>query len=73
MNNKQLTKSNNKVISGICGGIAEFLDWPASKVRWLWALITIFTGGTLILAYILCIFVFPNPPKEFDLNDFRKQ
>ncbi len=42
MNNKQLTKSNKKVISGVCGGIVEFLDWPASKVRWLWALITLF-------------------------------
>ena len=71
--NKQLTKSNNRVISGVCGGIGEFLDWPASKVRWLWALLSLFTGGTLILAYSICVFVFPNPPKGFDLNDFRKQ
>ncbi|HEX7762500.1 MAG TPA: PspC domain-containing protein [Cellvibrio sp.] len=71
--NKRLTKSNNRVISGICGGIAEFLDWPANKVRWLWALLSLLTGGTLILAYIICAFVFPNPPKGFDLNDFRKQ
>lgn len=70
---KQLSKSNNKVIAGVCGGIADFINWPASKVRWLWALATLLTGGTLIIAYIVCGFIFPQPPKEFDLNDFRKQ
>jgi phage shock protein C len=73
MNNKKLSKSNDKVFAGVCGGIAEFIDWPASKVRWLWALIVLFTGGTLIIAYIICVFVFPNPPDQFDLNNFRKQ
>lgn len=73
MSNKKLSKSNDKVFAGVCGGIAEFIDWPSKKVRWLWALIALFTGGTLIIAYIICIFVFPNPPDEFDLNNFRKQ
>jgi phage shock protein C len=71
MNNKKLSKSNDKVFAGVCGGIAEFIDWPASKIRWLWALVTFFTGGTLIIAYIICAFVFPNPPDKFDLDNFR--
>ncbi len=73
MNNKKLTRSNNKVIAGVCGGFAEFIDWPASKIRWLWVLITLFTGGTQIIAYIICVIVFPAPPKKLDLNDFRQQ
>ncbi|HAI42967.1 MAG TPA: hypothetical protein DCM40_35125, partial [Maribacter sp.] len=27
MNNKRFKKSNDKMIAGICSGIAEYLDW----------------------------------------------
>ena len=73
MNNKKLTLSNNKQLFGVCGGLADFIDWPAWKVRILWLVLTFFTGGTLIIAYIICAGVFPNPPDKFDLNNYRQQ
>ena len=61
---KRLYKSrNNKIISGICGGIAEYLNIDPTIVRLLWIVFT-FAGGAGILAYIICIFVFPDNPNQ---------
>jgi len=73
MNNKKLSTSNNRKLLGVCAGIAEFIDWPPSKVRLLWLLLAFFSGGALILPYIICAVVFPKPPAPFDLNNFRQQ
>ena len=63
---KRLYRSrDNKVISGVCGGIAEYLDIDATIVRLLWA-VTILFAGTGILAYVLCIFIIPEEPRYKD-------
>jgi len=70
---EKLTKSNDKVISGVCGGIAEFLGWEHRKVRTSWLVATLLTGGTLIFVYIVFALIFPQPPKPFDINEHRVQ
>jgi len=59
---KKLCKSNtNKVISGVCGGIAEYFNIDPTIVRVIWALFTLFSafmGG--IIFYIVCAIVMPN-------------
>ena len=39
-----LERSDDRVIAGVCGGIAERLGWPASRVRWICAVLTVATG-----------------------------
>ena len=69
---KQLYRStNNKVISGVCGGIAEYFEIDPTIVRLLWALITI-TGGIGIIAYIVCIIIIPENTFSYRANDFEK-
>lgn len=59
---KKLYKSNsNKVIAGVCGGLAEYFDFDASVIRILWAL-SVLMFGTGILVYIVCALVIPNNP-----------
>jgi phage shock protein C len=59
---KKLYKSNtNKVIAGVCGGLAEYFDFDASIIRILWAL-SVLLFGTGILVYIVCALVIPNNP-----------
>ncbi len=44
--------SSNKVIAGVCGGIAEFLGWKPTVVRVLWVILTpttLFAGGFIYL------------------------
>ena len=58
---KRLKKSlTDKKISGVCGGIAEYLGWDPTLVRLLWAAITMLACGTGIIAYILAMIIIPE-------------
>ncbi|MDF2597001.1 MAG: hypothetical protein K0R69_3342 [Clostridia bacterium] len=59
---KKLYKStSNKMIAGVCGGLAEYFEFDASIIRILWAL-SVLLLGTGILVYIVCALVIPNKP-----------
>jgi phage shock protein PspC (stress-responsive transcriptional regulator) len=60
---KQLRRSRtNRKISGVCGGIGEYLDVDPNLIRLLLVVGTIITGGGLALAYLVAIFVMPDQP-----------
>ncbi len=67
MNNpKKLYRSkSNKVIAGVCGGIGGYFNIDPVILRLLVILATIFSGGIIILTYILAIIIIP---KENDTN-----
>ncbi len=59
---KRLRKSKNRMIAGVCGGIAEWLGWDTTLVRVLYVLISIFSAAFPgILVYIILWIVMPNP------------
>ena len=59
--NKRLTKSNDKLIAGVCGGIADYFGWDSSMVRVGYVLLSIFSAGFLgFLAYIILWIVMPR-------------
>jgi phage shock protein C len=61
---KKLYKSRkNKVIAGVCGGIAEYLEVDPVLVR-LIAVLFFFTGGATLIAYIVGMIIMPYPPSE---------
>jgi phage shock protein PspC (stress-responsive transcriptional regulator) len=39
-----LTLSNNRMIGGVCGGLAEWLGWDPTLVRILYSVLTVFTA-----------------------------
>ena len=45
--------STNKVIAGVCGGLAESLDISATGLRWIVALVTLFLSGIPLLVYLV--------------------
>ena len=58
--NKRLYKSNeNKMVCGVCGGIAEYFDIDPTLVRLGWVLFCAL-GGSGILAYIIAAIVIPG-------------
>lgn len=60
---KRLYKSNeNKMIDGVCGGIAEFLDIDPTLVRLGWVLFCAL-GGSGIIAYIIAAIIIPRKPQ----------
>ena len=59
---KKLYKSNqNKMIDGVCGGIAEDFGIDPTVVRLIWALFSLM-GGCGILAYIIAAIIIPRNP-----------
>lgn len=61
-----LTRSrNNRVIAGVCGGIAEWLGWDPTLVRILYVLLSIlFVAFPGILIYIVLWLLMPEAPRE---------
>ena len=56
---KKLYKSNqNKMLDGVCGGIAEYFGIDPTVVRLIWALFSLM-GGCGILAYIIAAVIIP--------------
>lgn len=59
---RRLYKSRrNKVIDGVCGGIAEYFDVDPTIVRLLWVLLTLMGGSGFIL-YIIAMIIMPVNP-----------
>lgn len=52
------------MIDGVCAGIAEYFDADPTVIRLLWILFCAM-GGSGILAYIICMIVFPREDVEY--------
>ena len=55
---KKLYKINNRMICGVCAGIAEYLGIDPTVVRLIWAALGL--TGTGILLYIIAALVMPE-------------
>lgn len=59
---RRLYKSNtNKMLDGVCGGIAEYFDIDPTLVRLAWVLFCAL-GGSGVLAYIVAAIIIPRSP-----------
>jgi phage shock protein C len=60
---RRLTRSNrNKMIAGVCGGLAEYLDMDPTVVRVLYILVSILSAAFPgVVAYIVLMFIMPPP------------
>lgn len=52
---KRLTRSNDKMIAGVCGGIANYLGIDPTLVRIAYVLMVLFAGFGILLYVILWI------------------
>ena len=60
---KELYRSrDDKIIGGVCGGIAEYTGIDATIIRLLWVLLTLGYGAGLII-YIILMVVIPMEPE----------
>lgn len=61
MSKSRLTRSNRKVIAGVCAGIAEWLGWDIALVRILYLVFSIISAGFPgILVYLILWVVMPD-------------
>ncbi len=61
MEQKKLYRSmSNKMICGVCGGIAEYINIDPTVVRLLWVIFSAFGVG--IFVYIVAAIIMPIKP-----------
>ena len=66
MMDRRLYKSNeNKMIDGVCGGIAEYFGIDPTLVRLAWVVLG-FCGGVGIWAYIISAVIIPQRPQYIE-------
>lgn len=55
--NKKLRRSSNKMLAGVCAGIAEYFSVDVTLVRAAYALLSICSAGFpgLLLYVVLCV------------------
>ena len=63
MNGRIYRSRRDRVIAGVAGGLAAYLDIDPSIVRILWAILTVLSGGVLVVVYILMAIIIPEEPR----------
>lgn len=59
---KKLYRSNqNRMLAGVCGGIAEYFNIDPTVVRIAWAILSL-VGALGIMAYVICLVLMPENP-----------
>ena len=53
---------SDRVIAGVAGGLATWLNIDPSLIRIAWVLLAIFSGGIFALVYFVMMIVVPLPP-----------
>lgn len=62
MDKKLYRNTNEKMIAGVCSGLAEYLKIDATIVRLIWALIGL--SGAGIVAYLIAALIIPEKPSD---------
>lgn len=63
---KLYLSDKDKKISGVCGGIGEYLEIDTTLIRLAWVMLSIFTAGFPgILAYIIASVIIPKRDHQY--------
>ncbi|MDM8154140.1 PspC domain-containing protein [Bacteroides gallinaceum] len=61
MEGKKLTRpQSNKMLAGVCAGIANYFNLDPTLIRVIYALLTVFTAFAGIIVYLLLWIIIPE-------------
>ena len=66
MGNKKLTRSNTRMIAGVCAGIADYFNWDITLVRIVYVLLTFFTVFSGGIVYLVLWLIMPEAPRSVE-------
>jgi phage shock protein PspC (stress-responsive transcriptional regulator) len=73
MEKKLYRSETDRMIGGVCGGIAEYFDFDSTIVRLIFVLL-FFWGGSGFLAYLICWIIIPTESSiQKDSNEVIKE
>jgi phage shock protein PspC (stress-responsive transcriptional regulator) len=61
--------TTNRVISGVCGGLADYLAVDATLVRVFFVIATVVTAFLFILVYLVLLILMPLPGQRPPIDD----
>ena len=62
MDKKLYRNTSNKMIAGVCSGLAEYINTDPTIVRLIWALIAL--SGAGLIAYLVAAIIIPEKPSN---------
>lgn len=63
MDDRLYRSRDDRILTGVAGGVAERLDADPSIIRIVWALLIVLTGGLALLVYVVMAIVVPERPE----------
>ncbi len=58
---KKLYRSSNRILAGVCGGIAEYFDVDPTVIRVAYVVLSLFSVGFPgLMLYIILMILMPN-------------
>ena len=58
---KKLYRSSNRILAGVCGGIAEYFDIDPTLIRVAYVVLSLFSAAFPgLLLYIILMILIPN-------------
>lgn len=69
---KKIYRSKSqRMISGVCGGIAHYFNIDPTIVRLVWVLVSIFsTAIPGLIIYLICVIVIPDESDSIDTTGY---
>ncbi len=65
MNPRRLYRSHDRMLAGVAGGMAEYLDLDPTIIRIGWIVVGLASAGMALIAYFLLAIVIPSAPYPY--------
>ena len=65
MDDRLYRSTDDRMLAGVAGGLAEMWDADPSLIRIVWAILALFTGGIALVVYIVMAIVVPERPESW--------
>ncbi len=72
MDKKLYRSRSDRILGGVCGGIAHYFDVDPTIIRLL-AVALIFAGGAAVIAYILAWIIVPEEPRKRKVEEQQEE
>jgi phage shock protein C len=63
LRNRIYRSSDERMLAGVAGGLAEYFDIDPTLIRLIWAVATLVTGPVALLLYVMCALIIPREPE----------
>ncbi len=64
---------NQRVIAGVCGGLAEYFNLDPTWIRLLFILLSLLGVGLFVVVYIICWIIVPLAPNSSTGSSVNEQ